>query len=313
MANENIQHGRVTDEDRREFLKALGIGSAVAASGVTLNEARNALGGTASGDELASIGEAVRADMAGNLNAGLIAEQQGAFADAVTSLPAALEGGLPAESPGTEFGAVAEAGWPVYDHLAEAGFFESTSQHLPTFTPALLTESVETFVASEPLAEPLAELGLTEQAGVDLVVPTVNQAEKLSYFHWLASEGIPAGHEINDVLPPITERVTGGTLLWLQNLDAHLFQKQILITEEMLQDGLWDVQGMAAGFHVLSEGAKALAEDSGRFSNAELGSLLVTAIALEEIGQRLLPVDMHWITEDMRSPGNAEITGIKLR
>lgn len=304
-------HHDVTDEDRREFLKVLGVTGTAVAGGVTLSEVRDELSAGAA-EELAPIGDAIKTDLTGALDAGYLASHQATFSDAVSALPAAVEGGVPEAEPRDEFGTIAEAGWPIYDHLAEAGFFASTTEHLPTFTPESLTESAQAFVGSEALAEPLEELGISERVGVDLVIPTVNQAEQLSHFHWIASEGIPQDHEIREILPPITERAAGGVLLWLQNIDAHLYQNQLLITEEMLQNGAWDVQGMTAGFHLMTEGAKAIAEESGRFSNDELGALFTTSIALQEIAQRMLPADLFWITDEMRDPGNAEITEISL-
>lgn len=298
----------VTDEDRREFLKVLGVTGVAAAGGVALSDVREGLSTTETTETFASFGEALRADMAGAMDAAALAEHQAAFAEAASDLPAVIERGLPENGPREEFGAVAEAGWPLYEHLTETGFFERSTEHLPTFTPQSLTESTEIAVGSEAIASSLEGFGVSEEAAVDLVVPTVNQAEKLSYFHWIASEGIPQGHEVEGVLPPITQRVTGGILLWLQNLDGHLYRNQILIGEDILRKGVWHVQGMTTGFYLLSEAATAIAEGSDRFSAEELGAAVATGIALQEVGQRLLPEDVHWISESARDPGNREIT-----
>ena len=305
------QAEHVTDEERRDFLKAIGIAGAFTAGGVSLNELRGAVSAGAA-EELAPIGQAIKADLTGSLNGSFIAEQQAAFASAVAAAPEAVESGSAFLPESNAFGAIAEEGWPVYEHLAEVGFFESTAEHMPAFNPQVLTESAQAFVGAEALVAPLEELGLSSQASVDLVVPTVNEAEKLSHFHWIASGGFPEDHYMSDTLPPITERAAGGVLLWFQNLDQHLYNKQILITDEILQNGLWDVQGMAAGFHLMAEGATAIADDSGRFSDGELAALFTTSIALQEIAQRLLPVHMHWITEEMRAPDNVEISSVSL-
>jgi hypothetical protein len=311
MINEYNRYTTVTDEERRDFLKILGVAGAVGASSVTITEVRESLGSNTS-EEFAEVGGAIKTDMAGNINAELIAEHQSALTTAVTAMPAAVESGQPLEQRTETFGTIAEEGWAIYEHLKEAGFFQSTTEHMPAFNPGVLTTSTEAFLASGALTAPLEEVGLDGQAGIDLVAPTINEAEKLSHFHWIASGGIPADHEIADILPPITQRVAGGVLLWLQNLDTHVYQKQILITDEILSNGIWDVQGMAAGFHLLSEGAKAIGTESGRFSDAELGTLVITSIALQEIGQRLLPVHMHWISEKMRDPGNVRIDSISI-
>jgi len=47
-----------------------------------------------------------------------------------------------------------------------------------------------------------------------------------------------------DFVPPLHQRAAGGTLLWIRTLDVHLWQKAVLITDEILDDGYWDVKGM---------------------------------------------------------------------
>lgn len=310
-------HTTVTDEERRDFLKALGVAGALGASGVTLNELRESTVtdaetsfGTAS--EFAEIGETVRAEMAGTLDAELLATQQEQFTAAVTAVPSAAESGAVFEQGAETFEAISNTGWPIYDHLAEAGFFETTTEQMPAFNPDVLAATVQSFVGSEALAAPVEELGIGGQAGVDLVSPTINQAEEISHFHWIASDGIPADHEMASVLPPITQRAAGGVLLWLQNLDSRLYQSELLITNEILADAVWDVQSMAAGFNLMTEGAKSIEGNSGQFSDAELGTLVLTSIALQEISQRMLPTHMHWITNEMRDPGNVNIDSISI-
>jgi hypothetical protein len=75
---------------------------------------------------------------------------------------------------------------------------------------------------------------------------------------------------------------------------------------------VWDVQRMAAGFNLMIEGAKAIEAGAGQFSNAELGTLLLTSIAVQEISQRMLPAHVHWITNEMRDPGNVKIDSISI-
>ena len=120
--NSSNQH--LTDDERRGFLKALGVSGAVAAGGMTLSDVRDALS-TESADQFASIGSTIRSDLTGALDANAIASQQATFAEATCSLPTAAEKGLPKDSPRSEFAAVAQAGQPLYDHLADTGFLES--------------------------------------------------------------------------------------------------------------------------------------------------------------------------------------------
>lgn len=305
------KHTAVSDEERREFLKVIGVAGAVGASSVTLGELNDTVEPT-DVDALRSVGAAVSERMAGAVDADLLATQQAELTTALADAPAAVESGAAFEAPGTAFDEIAQAGWGTYDHLEETGFFEALSEEMPAFNPERLATSTQAFLGSDAAIEPLRELDLGGTAGVDLVAPIINQAEKLSHFHWIASGDIPADHHLTDVLPPISQRAAGGVLLWLQNLDDHLYQDQVLFTEEILADGIWEVRGMTAGFHLMTEGARAIGAESNRFSDADLGALFATSIALQEVAQRMLPVHMHWIDEETRDPGNAEIESISL-
>ncbi|GAB7093993.1 hypothetical protein JCM30237_11450 [Halolamina litorea] len=305
------KHTTVSDEERREFLKALGVAGAVGAAGVTVGELNETVDAS-NVEALSSVGAAVSEEIAGQVDAGLLADQQAELAATLSAAPATVESGAAFESPGTAFDDIAEAGWATYGHLEEAGFFESLDEHMPAFNPERLTTSTRAFLGSEAAVEPLSDLDLGGTAGVDLVAPVINQAEKLSHFHWIASGDIPAEHQLADVLPPITQRAAGGVLLWLQNLDDHLYQDQVLFDEQILADGIWEVRGMTAGFYLMTEGAKAAGTDSDRFTDAELGALFTTSIALQEVAQRMLPVHMHWIDEESRDPGNVKIDSISI-
>ncbi|MFC7214224.1 hypothetical protein ACFQO4_09060 [Saliphagus sp. GCM10025334] len=294
-------HQKIDEEDRRAFLKALGVVGAVSVGGATISEVREEVGsGTA--EEFASIGRAIESDLSGTLDAEFLATQQGAFAELASELPAVVERGVPEAEPRTEFASVAEAGRPIYDHLVETGFFESTTSHLPEFTPEYVTSSAEAFVGSEALTAPLEELGFSEEVAVDLLVPMVNRAEELSHYHWVATDKIPREQiELGETIPAMTRAAAGGVLLWLEDLDGHLWQKQVLLTDDIVADAVWDAQAMAAGFHLMTEGARAIGAESSELSDGELGALLSTSFAVQAIGQALLPPDAYWITEEMRA------------
>lgn len=306
MRNENMNR-YVTDEERREFLKALGVGGAIAAGGLTLGEVRDAVS-TADAEALASIGEAIAGDLAGDLDPGLLATQQTALAEATAELTGVVDRGLTREGPRENFLAVAEAGRPIYDHLESAGFFESTTTHLPEFTPAHLEESVTTFVESERLASPLSQLGLSGAEDVDLVATVIANAEQIRDYHWVATDQIPRERfEFGELIPPMTQAAAGGVLLWLEDLDSHLWKHQVLVTDEILADADWHARSMAAGFQLMSEGAKAIASGSNELSDAELGALLSTGFAVQAIAQNLLPSDVYWITEEMRGQRRTDL------
>jgi hypothetical protein len=110
------------------------------------------MSGTTAASELAPVGKAINSDLAGELNATLIASQQSQIAAATSELSAALEKGIPEAAPREEFAAVAEAGRPMYEHLKEVGFFESTTEHLPEFNPSYLDDAVTACVGAEALS-----------------------------------------------------------------------------------------------------------------------------------------------------------------
>lgn len=304
MAYENRQH--VSDEQRRDFLKALGVGGAVA-TGATLPELRDAVSGEAATEELAPVGQSIAAELGGELDSGLVRSQEAELVEALEALPALAETGV-GEEPGEEFASIAAAGRPLYDHFEEVDFFEATSQHLPAFTYDYLTESVSAFVGSEVTAEPLSKVGLTEGEAVDLVASVVVDADQLKHNHWVVSPDI-SRENIEDAaaLPPLTKGAMGGALLWLEDLDDKLWRWQTILTDGALADAEWHARSMAAGFQLVNEGAKAIADESAALSDGELGALLSTGFAVQALAQSLLPQDVYWVKEEMRADRRTDL------
>lgn len=300
------QQRHVPEEDRRRFLKVLGLGSAVAVGGATLDDVTRAVPETTAG-ELAPIGQEIQADLGGSLDATLLATQQETFVESTNLLgSAAYE--LSAEGPRDEFATVADAGQPIVDHLAEVGFFESTTQHVPALTPSYLETAAKTFVGSEALTAPLEDIGLVDGEGVDLVATVIANAEDLSTYHWVATDAIPRQQvERGEFIPPMTRAASEGVLLWLADLDAHLWQKQPLVTDDILADASWHARSMAAGLQLVTEGARAVAEETASLSDGELAALLTTGFAVQAISSALLPQDVYWITEEKRAPRESTI------
>lgn len=299
---------RPTDEERREFLKVLGVGSAAAVGSATLGDLRETVGGETA-TELAPVGQAIQSDLAGELDAGLLASGQAEFAERAAAMETALELGLPeGAEPREEFAQVAAAGRPVYDHLLELGFFESTTERLPAFTPEYVEDSVRRFVGVEGLTTPLEQLGFAETELVDLLATVVAHRRELGEHHWIATDELPRERiEFGEHIPPMTQGAAGGVLLWLESLDQHLAQHKELITGEILSDAVWDARTMAAGFQLMTEGAKAIAEESGEYADDELAALLSGGFALQTVGQNLLPQDAYWITEEMRDERRTDL------
>lgn len=310
MGEQNIQRqsahtGNVSDEERREFLKVLGVTGTVAAGGATLEELNGEIT-TGAAAELAPVGQAIRSDLTGELDTALVAEQQAALTAGVNELPASLEHGLPGEAatePRAEFSRVAAAGMPVYEHLRDVGFFASAAEHLPAFNLESLGSAVETFVGSETLVEMADGIGTGEQQGADLLATVIGNAEQLEDYHWIATEDLPGGaSSIGESFPSAPQAAAGGALLWLDDIDQHLYQKSVFLTEQIHADAVWHGESMATGFYLMGEAATLIGEESGAVSDAELGALLTTGFAIQAITQGLLPQDVYWVTEQMRAP-----------
>ncbi|PSP55232.1 hypothetical protein BRC82_06935 [Halobacteriales archaeon QS_1_67_19] len=305
----------VSDEQRREFLRALGVGGAVAAGGATLDDVNEALEARTS-EELATVGEAIRSDLTGEVDADLLAASHADLAEATAGLTAVPERGLPGveSGPREEFEAVAAAARPAYDHLAEVGFFESTTERLPAFTPEFIEDSVRRFVVSDAAGAGLADLGFSQEELVDLMATVVSHRDRIDDRHWVSTDELPREQlEFGEYVPPMTQAAAGGVLLWLEDVDKHLWHQAVLITDEILADATWDARAMAAGFDLMLDGARRVGggatEAGGEADTAddELAGLLSSGFALQAIAQNLLPQDAYWITEEMRAERQNEL------
>lgn len=298
----------VSDDERREFLKALGVGGAVAAGGATLDGVREAVetagaGARAEAGELATVGEAIRADLSGSLDAELLASGHAGLAQATAELTAVPERGPPGfgEGPREEFAAVAEAARPAFDHLAAVGFFESTTERLPEFTPAFVEESVRRFVVSEGLAGSLADLDFSQEELVDLLATVTAHRERLGDRHWVATDELPREQlAFAEHVPPMTKAAAGGAMLWLEDLDDHLWTNAVLLTDDIVADATWDARAMAAGFDLMLDGARRISRPEAT-TDDELAGLLSSGFALQAVAQNQLPRDAYWIGEEMRA------------
>lgn len=306
--SEFLEQPRVPEEDRREFLKTLGIAGTVSATGITLAEVQDAMGTeTKSPPQLAETAEAISTEIGGALDAGLLEHQTDQLASAAATLPQVTDRGFP-EQPRNDFGAIAEAGRPIHDHLIDTGFFEVSSEHLPEFHPEFLKTTVETFVGSPHGTEPLEAMDLTHGEGVDLVATVIANAADLEDYNWVASDDI-SSDTLEDVasVPPITQAAAGGALLWLEDLDDHIWRRKVLLTEPILADAVWYGQSLGAGYYLMSEAARYVADPAEDFDAVSIGAMLATGVAIQEIAQSLLPRDVYWITEDMRDSRRTDL------
>lgn len=306
MTTEYTESG-LSDDERRDFLKVLGVAGAVATGGtaleeVTLSDLREAVAVESTG-EFARRGEAIRNGLTGELNAELLGAEMAGIADAIDRLPEVRAAGIPGR--GEElYGELTNAAWRIDEHLSEVGFYASTEANLPRFGPDHIEAMSKQLVQTEALEVALSEVGFGEREQTELVANVVRQSDHLAMWQptW-GYEAVEGGDEFEinpEYVPPLHERAAAGALLWIDGLDEHLRQKRVLITDRMLDDGIADVRAMLGGFYLLSDAAERLGR--GDVSDAELTALVSGSTAILIAGQTDLQYDLVRITDEMRAP-----------
>ena len=303
MTREYTKSG-LSDEERRNFLKTLGVAGTAAAGNaavdeVTLEGLREAVTVESTG-ELAAMGEAIRSDLTGALDADLLATETAGVADAIERLSSVRAAGVPDR--GEElYAELTNAAWNVDDHLSEVGFYASAEANLPRFTSDHIEATTRQLVNTESLGSVLSEVGFDERERTALVAGVVERADDLALWEptWVFEEA-----EVGEVNPehvaPLHERAADGALLWIDGLDRHLRQNEVLLTDEMLDEGVADVRAMLGGFYLLSDAVERLAR--GEVSDAELTGLVSGSTAMLIASQTDLQYDLVRITDDMRAP-----------
>jgi hypothetical protein len=290
----------VDERDRRNFLKVLGVtGSVGAASELSLSDLRGAVG-EGSAEELATYGERIRADLAGGLDGGLLAGALSGIEAGIAQLPELRAAGFPDER-GTAYQEVAAPAWDAYDHLAEVGLFGAAERHLPEFTPDHVRATASELVRAEPLTAALADAGLDERERTAVVVDVVNENERLA--QWVSTASLPADPEGYDPenVAPLHQRAVGGGLLWIDELDQQLWQREVLLTEEMLDAGVWDAKRILAGTHLFVSAARDLAGPE-RLDDSQLAAALAGGSAVAIRGQEAIETDLFRVTDAGRAP-----------
>lgn len=294
----------VDERDRRNFLKVLGAtGGVAAASEFSLADLRGAVGAGAT-EEFTTMGEAIRADLAGGLDAGRLDAAVGGVESAVAELPALRESGFPDE-PGTAYQELTAPAWDAYDHLADVGLFASAERHLPEFTPEHVRATAAELVRAEPVTAALADLGFDERERTAVVVDAVAEDHRLA--QWVSTASLPADPEGYDPanVAPLHQRAIGGGLLWIDELDQQLWQREVLLTEEMLDRGLWDVKRILGGTHLFATAARDLAGPE-ELSDSQLTAALAGGSAIAIRGQEALEEDLFRISDAGRAPMGGE-------
>jgi len=282
------------------MLKALGIAGAAGVVGeFTLGE----LGGevsTEAGGELATMGEAIRNDLSGSVDASLLSSGMSGAAASIEALPSLEAAGVPTEQ-GSAYGSLTDELWPAHEHLVEVGFFASAERNLPAFVPEHISTTARQLVGSGTLAGALSEVGLDDTEQTALATTVVNNDAHLA--KWKPTGAYPHEEveEFNpDDVAPLHQRAAEGVLLWIDGLDHWLWQNKVLVTQEMLADGIWDLKAMLGGYYLLSRAAHDMAE--GAISDETLTAMVTAGSAAAIISQEHLTFDLIRVTDEMRAP-----------
>lgn len=296
---------RITTQDREQLAVELGVEPADGEP--SLDELRSAVAAETD-PEFASMGAAIRADLTDQIDTDLVDAGLAGLMEQLERAEAVREAGVPERTGPGDAGVeelyreLIEPVWEVYHHLVEIGFFESCSENLPAFTPEHIDGTARTLLDSEVL-DGLAD-AFDERERTALLMDVVSNDTRLS--RWVPTRDIPDGVEFNvDYVPPLYHRAVGGGLLWLKSLDRHLVQKEILLTEEIIDDAFWRAKAVIAGVAVFLRAVQAVADENNEMRDEELVAALSGGAAITIVNQEELMQEAYWITEEKRAPSKA--------
>lgn len=289
----------ITAEDQLDLVRNLGIDRVPESGDVTMGELSGAVE-LQSDSAFDSMGEAIREDLSSRLDAALLETGREDVAAEIERLPDVREEGIPDEPEGL-YGPVAEPGWRVYDHLTDVGFFESVEEQLPRFTPDHIAHTARELILADPLQSEFDDVGFDDREQVALLTNVVNNNTRLA--RWVPTHEIPADEVEFDVsyVPPLHQRAVGGALLWIRDLDRHLWQHEVLVTDEILDDAVRNVKTMLGGVYAVTTAAHDVAAGE-KLTDGQLTAALTAGAAIAIIGQEELMKEAYYITDEMRAP-----------
>lgn len=291
----------LTSDDQDALLEDLDIDGSAVGDTATLSDFRGAVDADQNA-EFASIGEAIRDDLEDDLDADLIAAGLEEFVEQIDRLPEIREAGIPDGEMEAEelYRGLTDPAWRVYAHLYDVGFFDALDYHLPRFTEEHIDRTAHELLGAESLGVDLSNVGFTDHEQTVLLTDILNNKLRLS--RWVPTREIPDGVEFDvDHVPPLYMRAMGGVLVWVDGLDRHLWQNNVLITETMLDDGCWDVKAMFGGVFLFLRAALDIA-DGGELTDSELSTALLSGAAIAIVNQEAIAGDVFRITDEMRAP-----------
>ncbi len=306
---EAMVNGDVTQipiDQQQELATTLGVSRPANDQELTIGRLQQQINGSTD-EEFVSMGDAIRSDLSSQLDTTLLEESLPKIVRQLSRLSEVRETGIPDGSSGPEnvYRELVEPAWQVYHHLEAIGFFESVEANLPGFTPGHIETTARELISAEPLIGALADCGFDDREQMVLMMNVANNDTRLS--RWTPTRKIPQGVEFNvDYVPPLHQRAMGGALLWIQALDDHLWRKEILITETILDDVRWDTKAMLGGLYLMAIAAHDIATETGKsLTDAQLTATLTASTAVMIVNQEELMQDAFWITEEKRKPSKA--------
>jgi hypothetical protein len=296
---------KVAASDQRELAQNLGLSERGINETFTLPQLRDEIDADTN-PAFVSIGEDIRGDLTGKLDADLIAAEMKNLEEQIERLPEIREQGIPEGDvePDELYRELIEPAWRVYHHLSDIGFFRSLEDTLPSFNADNIEQTAHEFIQADLLVTALEGLGFDDQEMTALMMNVANNKVRLS--RWVTKSKIPDSVEFNvDYVPPLHQRTLGGALLWVKALDIHLWHKQVLLTDEMLDDAYWYTKAILGSAYLMMDAALNIAEgDQRTLSDSQLTAGLTAASAMLIVNQEDLMKDVFWITEDKRAPSN---------
>lgn len=300
---------QITDRDREILATEFDVETPESDPGTALDELSEAVS-AGEDTEFASMGAAIRDDLTGSLDADTLES-------ALTDLEAVLEDaesvretGVPERyGPGDEgveelYRELIAPVWDAYHHLVDVGFFESLEENLPAFTESHIDHTARGVLTTDVLTDDLAELGFDDHERTALLLDVITNNTRLS--HWVPVGEIPEGVEFDvDYVPPLYHRAVGGGLLWIKALDRHLKQKEILLTESIIDDAFWRTKALLGGMHVFLRAAHDVADGDGELTDEQVVAALSSGAAITIVNQEELMQEAFWIHEEKRAPSPA--------